>query len=120
MGLPPFLFSLVLSVHEVLSIAQAWKTAALYGSVLLGPSSLVTADHEVNFLRSSRVVRTDSPASKKSRWEKNGKDDPRDSSQPRRGQARPFRRGQVRHATHLSHGQLLDQDLVPSMSKPSL
>ncbi len=50
MGLPPFLFSLVLSVHEDLSIAQAWKTAALYGSVLLGLSGLVTADHEVNFL----------------------------------------------------------------------
>ena len=49
MGLPPFLFSLVLSIHEVLSIAQAWKTAALYGSLLFDPSGLMTADREVNF-----------------------------------------------------------------------
>ena len=51
MGLPPFLFYLVLSIHEAPGSRPRLETAALYGSRLLAQLRYLTLDHEVNFVR---------------------------------------------------------------------
>ena len=51
MGLPPFLFYLVLSIHEAPDFRPRLETAALYGSRNLARLHALTPDHEVNFVR---------------------------------------------------------------------